>query len=406
MIEFLFLLTQLFFFFNWSFKIVLFLLGLKQKKVEYGNPKFYPDYHILLPAYKESNVISELISNLRKLDYPKDKINVYLILEQDDIDSIRVAKTIENSDNFFKTIILPNTQPKTKPKACNYTLEFIKPNLTPDSIVTIYDAEDKPETDQLKKVVYLFENSEKNVACIQAKLNYFNKKQNTLTSLFTIEYTYWFDFLLPGLDKAKLPIPLGGTSNHFKANRLIEVGAWDSYNVTEDAELGIKLYSLGYKTLLVDSTTWEEACSKIIPWIKQRTRWTKGYWLTYLKYLRMRKKLSLWDRFGILFFVGLTPIVNVLYIPLNILMVIFYFYSPFNFSKELIFICHINFFIGTSCLVISNALSSIKRKNYDLILIAGLLPFYWVLHSIAAARAFKQSITDPYGWEKTPHGLK
>ncbi len=144
----------------------------------------------------------------------------------------------------------------------------------------IYDAEDVPDRDQLKRVVIAFSKAPENVACIQAKLNFYNRRQNLLTRWFTVEYSMWFDLLLPGLDAQHAPIPLGGTSNHFRKSSLLEVGAWDPHNVTEDADLGIRLFKRGYRTRIVDSTTYEEANSKSENWLRQRSRWLKGYMVT------------------------------------------------------------------------------------------------------------------------------
>ena len=57
--------------------------------------------------------------------------------------------------------------------------------------------------------------------------------------MFTLEYTFWFDYMLPGLERLRLPIPLGGTSNHFRTATLRDLGGWAPFNVTEDAHLGI-----------------------------------------------------------------------------------------------------------------------------------------------------------------------
>ena len=149
-----------------------------------------------------------------------------------------------------------------------------------------------PDPDQLKKVVVAYSKAEERIVCIQCKLNYYNRDQNLLTRWFTIEYSIWFDLFLPGLDAADSPIPLGGTSNHFVREKLIELGAWDPFNVTEDADLGVRLHKLGYKTAIVDSTTYEEANSDLYNWIRQRSRWVKGYIQTWLVHMRHPVRLG------------------------------------------------------------------------------------------------------------------
>lgn len=212
-----------------------------------------PVYTVLVPMYKEPEVLPILANALRKLDYPISKLDVKLVLEADDLDTIEAAKKL-CLEAFFEIIRVPPSQPKTKPKACNYALHFARGEL-----LTIYDAEDKPEPDQLKRVVAAFRKAEKDVVCIQARLNYYNADENWLTRMFTLEYTLWFDFYLPALEYLRIPIPLGGTSNHFRLHVLRQVRAWDPYNVTEDADLGVRLIQNGYRVNVVNSTTFEEA---------------------------------------------------------------------------------------------------------------------------------------------------
>jgi len=221
-----------------------------------------------------------ITESLRNIDYPLSKLDIKLILEDDDEETIAAAKNL-NLESMFEIIRVPVSLPKTKPKACNYALNFARGEL-----VTIYDAEDKPERDQLKKAVIAFRKAPKNTAVIQARLNYFNANENWLTRMFTLEYSLWFDFYLPALEALKIPIPLGGTSNHFKLRILKDVNAWDPYNVTEDADLGVRLTQLNYRVGVVNSTTYEEATNRFGNWIRQRSRWIKGYMQTYLVHMR------------------------------------------------------------------------------------------------------------------------
>ncbi len=169
-------------------------------------------------------------------------------------------------------MIVPDTFPRTKPKACNVGLLNAK-----GEYLVIYDAEDIPDTDQLKKSVIAFRKLDNPlIICLQAKLNYYNPRQNLLTRWFTSEYSMWFDLYLPGLDGLNAPIPLGGTSNHFRVDALKKIGGWDPYNVAEDCDLGIRLFREGYRTRVLDSTTWEEANSRLENWLRQRSRWVKG----------------------------------------------------------------------------------------------------------------------------------
>ena len=178
-------------------------------------------------------------------------------------------------------MVVPDSQPKTKPKACNYGLQ-----LATGAFCVIFDAEDRPDPDQLKKAVIAFSQVANNVVCVQAKLNHFNQDQNMLTAWFANEYSMHFELILPAMGAAESPIPLGGTSNHFITSKLRELGAWDPFNVTEDADLGIRLHREGYRTAMIDSTTLEEANSQVPNWIRQRSRWNKGYIQTWLVHMR------------------------------------------------------------------------------------------------------------------------
>lgn len=249
-----------------------------------------PVYTILVPMYKESEVAAKVVDAIGRLDYPQDKLDVKLLLEEDDPET-RQACQQAHLPACVDMIVVPPSQPKTKPKACNHGLRDAR-----GEYLVIYDAEDRPEGDQLKKAVAAFRRLDAEraargdkgpeVVCLQGKLNYYNARQNYLTKWFALEYTVWFDLFLPGLHVMGVPIPLGGTSNHFKTDVLRRLGGWDPFNVTEDCDLGIRLHREGYRTKILDSTTWEEANSRLGNWIRQRSRWVKGYIQTHLIHTR------------------------------------------------------------------------------------------------------------------------
>ncbi|MGO9133915.1 MAG: glycosyltransferase family 2 protein, partial [Methylovirgula sp.] len=235
-----------------------------------------PVFTILVPMFREGRVLPALAQSLRDLDYPLGKLDIKIVLEASDHETIEVARTL-GLEGIFEIIRVPTSQPQTKPKACNFALRFAR-----GEILVVYDAEDRPEPDQLRKVVAAFRMAPPDVACLQARLNYYNANENWLTRMFALDYALWFDQLLPGLEKLNVPIPLGGTSNHFKIDVLRELHAWDPFNVTEDADLGIRLTQKGYRVAVVDSTTYEEASCQASNWIRQRSRWIKGYMQTFL----------------------------------------------------------------------------------------------------------------------------
>ena len=256
-----------------------------------------PVYTILLPLYHEANIAEKIVRNMERLDYPPEKLDIKLLLEADDEET---RKALENAGipPCCEVIVVPDAPPKTKPRACNFGLERAR-----GEFCVIYDAEDAPEPDQLRKAVAVFRRDKSGkLLCVQAKLNYFNAKYNLLTRLFTVEYSTYFDLTLSGYSLFGLPLPLGGTSNHFRTSGLREVGGWDPFNVTEDCDLGLRIYERGYRTRLVNSTTYEEANSQLWNWMRQRSRWVKGFIQTHLVHyrnpLRTMKRLGVYGAFG------------------------------------------------------------------------------------------------------------
>ncbi|HTH82689.1 MAG TPA: glycosyltransferase family 2 protein [Mucilaginibacter sp.] len=404
-----------FFLISIMFKLVLALMGSRfelhqavgRQEVRDVIEDELPVYTILLPVYKEAKLIKKLIWNLQSIDYPREKLDIKLIIEQDDDDTLKAVYDLD-FPAVFEVIVVPFHMPKTKPKACNYALHFSR-----GKYLTVYDAEDIPDTDQLKKVVTLFNKLPQNYICVQSALNYFNRSENFLTRMFTLEYSYWFDYMLPGLDNFDIPIPLGGTSNHFKFEHLIELGGWDPFNVTEDADLGVRAYAKGYKVAIINSTTYEEANNEMFNWVRQRSRWIKGYMQTHL--VHMRNPVALWKQIGwrgflgFNFFIGATPITFLVY---PLLLSIFLAYVILDmtairsiFPDWVLFISIINLLIGNILMIYVNMMAVFKRRYYELILFAIANPIYWLLHSWAAYKGLYQLIIKPFYWEKTNHGL-
>lgn len=366
-----------------------------------------PTYTVLVPVFKEANIVPQLVGNLGKIDYPADKLEVLVLIEEED-HLTREAYLGSNPPPNFHIVTIPKGTPQTKPRACNVGLFFAS-----GEYLVIFDAEDAPDPDQLKKCVVAFRRGGPKTVCVQAALNYFNADENALTRMFTLEYNYWFDYMLAGLDAADLPIPLGGTSNHFRTAALIELGGWDPYNVTEDADLGIRASAMGYRVGVVNSTTMEEANTSIPNFIRQRSRWIKGYMQTSL--VHARRPVSLIRKIGLRRFASFalliagTPITFLGVIPLYVLTVFTIiipteWLSPF-FPVWLLWITLVNFIIGNSAMVYLSMMGPYKRGTFDLILWSLLNPVYWILHSAASYKALWQLLFKPHYWEKTEHGL-
>lgn len=372
-----------------------------------ADPATLPRYTVLVPAYGEPEVIGRLISTLGTLVYPKEKLEILLLLEADDQVTIAAARPALVNEPTISLVLVPPAEPRTKPKALNYGLLR-----SSGDIVTIYDAEDRPEPLQLLKAALALDAAPPNVVCVQARLDFFNQQQNFITKWFTLDYRMWFTQMLPGLAQLGAPIPLGGTSNHIRRDALLEVGAWDAYNVTEDADLGIRLHRQGYRTGVVDSTTYEEANSDFVNWIKQRSRWYKGYVQTSLVHLRHPRALlrDLGPSGFALFvlFVAGTPVLAALNPIFWTMTLAWFVWHPAIIAEA---IPTLTYFVGQSAWIGGNALVlyswllSTRDPREKLWLAALLAPLYWIMMSIAALKAVLQLLTAPSYWEKTQHGL-
>jgi glycosyltransferase XagB len=366
-----------------------------------------PPYTILVPAYNEPEVVGDLIGAMAALEYPSNKLQVLLLLEADDDVTIAAAGKCAESD-AITILLVPPAEPRTKPKACNYGLHFAT-----GDIVTIYDAEDVPEPLQLRRVVAAFRQLSDDVACVQAKLVYYNGHQNMLTAWFTAEYRLWFGYLLPGMMRTSSPIPLGGTSNHLRRAVLDEIGAWDPFNVTEDADLGLRIAASGYHTAVVDSTTLEEANSDAINWIRQRSRWYKGYLQTWL--VQIRRPVRLLRTIGWRSFIrfnlvlGGTPIIAVLNLVFWLITLMWFLGQPA--AIEAVFPWYIYFpalialVLGNAATLYMNVITLREDDSADLLVAALTVPVFWLMMSVAAAKGCYQLVRNPSYWEKTVHGL-
>jgi cellulose synthase/poly-beta-1,6-N-acetylglucosamine synthase-like glycosyltransferase len=297
----------------------------------------------------------------------------------------------------------------------------------------------------LLKVVYAFRHSPQPVDCFQAKLNYTNARENYLTKFFTIEYTVWFDFFLPGLQRLGAPIPLGGTSNHFRTDALRELGGWDPFNVTEDCDLGIRLAAMNKRVQIVDSTTWEEANSRLGNWLRQRSRWNKGYLQTHFVHTKSLRKLRLalgtYRTVLFLLTVGGNALIQLMCVVLWISFLVYTALlagdalagrdpwmvvagdrAEFRWAWKMLYLdagehvvlskVSVICFAGSLVMLFSNLLiigtnvmACFRRGYKDLWPWALLSPVYWILMSLGAWRGLLQLVRRPHYWEKTQHGI-
>jgi cellulose synthase/poly-beta-1,6-N-acetylglucosamine synthase-like glycosyltransferase len=365
-----------------------------------------PRYSILVPLYREAAVVPRLTAALAELDYPNSKLEILLLCEEED-DATIDAVLASDLPPQFNLLLVPDSRPKTKPKACNYGIQQAT-----GKFVVVFDAEDQPDPDQLKKVLLAWERSADNVICVQCKLNYFNPDQNLLTRFFAAEYAALFDILLPGLDAADAPIPLGGTSNHFDREALVQLGAWDPFNVTEDADLGLRLHKAGYRTVMLNSTTLEEANSALGNWIRQRSRWVKGYLQTYLVHMRhpvrLMREIGFGSWWSFQFMIGGTvlSLLNPIFWALTTLWLL----TEAGLIQDLFpgfvyYAACLSLFVGNFVFTYLAVAGSMQRRLHHLVRYVVFSPIYWGLMSVGAWIGFIQLFTKPFYWEKTEHGL-
>ena len=388
------------------YRFVLTILGLRGDKdktnmLSVDDPTL-PRYAVLLPMRNEpTDVVQDLITNIDNLNYPKDKLDVIMLVDEDD-DYLQEIEAMEKPEHF-RVMSAYADAPFTKPKVCNVGLMQ-----TDAEYVTIYDAEDKPDPDQLLKVLYKFR-SDENISCVQCRLNYNNQNNNWLTKFFTNEYLTWFSLTIRGLSIAQGNngiIPLGGTSQHLKVEELIALGGWDAFNVTEDCELGVRLVRKGKRIVVSDSWTDEIAVDKMSAWYKQRTRWQLGYMVTYLTHsvnpLRLIKDIGLNRTFH--FFMSiLGAVLNPLLTPL--LFVIFILsLTGYGAGETYLYYLPMVTLIGNYILIAAaHMIASIKYNNGRYLIWALLQPIYYLFQAVTVYRAVYKLATAYDKWEKTPH---
>ena len=404
-------LIALFYFGHLLFRLMVVVAGQRPSRAagpapDLENPDL-PTYTILVPMLREPDILPLLAEGLDRLDYPRALLDIKLVLEADDHETIGAARRL-GLDRRYDLVLVPASTPRTKPKACNFALPLAR-----GDCLVIFDAEDRPESDQLRKAAAALYRGPAALGCVQARLNFDNARDNWLTRMFTLDYALWFDFMLPGLDRLGIPIPLGGTSNHFRRAALEAVEGWDPFNVTEDADLGLRLHALGYRVGVIDSTTFEEATGTIGNWLRQRSRWMKGYMQTMAVQARrprtMLREAGLLGTIGIAAFIGgtvLSSLANPLVWGLSLAWLATHgtgWLDPL-FPPPITLIGLISWVMGNFVLLYLAMIAPFRRGWYALTPWALTTSLYWFLVSAAAWRAVWHYIRRPFHWEKTSHG--
>lgn len=365
-----------------------------------------PKVSIIVPLFRETEIAHHLIGCLQRLTYPKCLLDVILVLEEEDALTLRTLAQID-LPSWIRPVIAPDGQPRTKPRAMNYALDFCQ-----GDIIGILDAEDAPDPDQITVIARRFQNAPEDVVCLQGVLDYYNPRQNWLARCFTIEYATWFRRMLPGMARLGFAIPLGGTTLYFRRKALDHLGAWDAHNVTEDADLGFRLARHGFRTEMIDTVTAEEANCRLWPWIKQRSRWLKGYMTTYLVHMRrpglLFRQLGAWKFLGFQahFMVALSQFIlaPVLW---SFWLVLLGLPHPFDTivpRPVLVTLCSLFLTVEVLSLTI-HAFAVARPDHRHLLPWVPTMLFYAPLGAIAAYKALYELVLAPFFWDKTAHGV-
>jgi cellulose synthase/poly-beta-1,6-N-acetylglucosamine synthase-like glycosyltransferase len=377
-----------------------------QPRVLSTEPRLRPKITLLLPLLHEPKVAHRLVHAIEALEYPRFALEVLILIEADDhitkaaLDNVTLAR-------HFRVIEVPEGRLRTKPRAMNYALPFAT-----GEIIGIYDAEDHPEADQLLKVAAGFAQAPAEVACLQGRLDYYNARTNILARCFALDYAAWFRVVLPALITFDLPVPLGGTTLFLRRNIIEELGGWDAHNVTEDAELGMSLYRRGYRVRLIDSTTYEEANCRALPWVKQRSRWLKGYLVTWLVMMRHPRQLFRdlgWKGFATFQMIFAGTILNCATMPILWAFlsgtvtghaVLGLNLSPLGVTAMVTLLVS-----GQIITIAMFFFGSLRREHAHLLPWIPILNFYFLLTVPAVYKAIWETLRAPHHWDKTEHGV-
>jgi cellulose synthase/poly-beta-1,6-N-acetylglucosamine synthase-like glycosyltransferase len=367
-----------------------------------------PVYSILVPLYREAHMAKALVAAMDRIDWPSSRRDIIFITESDDAMTRRALELEIRGHPGMRMVTVPPGVPRTKPRALMYALPLAK-----GAFVVVYDAEDEPEPGQLREAFCRFRDSSVDLGCLQARLNIYNVRKSWITRQFTLEYTALFDAILPTVQRLGLPVPLGGTSNHFRREALEKSGGWDPYNVTEDADLGIRLARLGWRVDMLESTTWEEAPPTTYIWRGQRARWLKGWMQTSLVHLREPSRIR--SDLGTRGFIGFNVLMGgvILSALVHPLVYVYAFWKlwsgdltfwpPEGWQAVAWWVGMANLTLAYAVGIALAAVTGLRRHGASLAVQAIWLPVYWMMISIAAYRALFDLVRSPFHWRKTDH---
>jgi cellulose synthase/poly-beta-1,6-N-acetylglucosamine synthase-like glycosyltransferase len=388
-------------------KLAAVIVALRRPPPE-GSPPIVarlPVVSVMVALYREATIAPRLVRRLERLDYPRDLLDVVLVVEQDDRIT-RDALARAGLPPWMRVAVVPHGPVRTKPRALNFALDLCR-----GSIIGVYDAEDAPEPDQVRRIVTRFHSRDERVACLQGVLDFYNPRSNWLARCFTMEYAGWFRVILPGIARLGLPVPLGGTTLFFRRKALERLGAWDAHNVTEDADLGMRLARHGMRTELIDTVTEEEANCRAYPWVKQRSRWIKGYMMTWL--VHMRDPVLLWRQLGARQFLGFQVLFVATLSQFLLAPALWSFWVvPLGVAHPVadvlprgLFLAVFGLFILTEAVNLTVGFLGMRATRHGMSPLWLLtLHAYFPLGALAAYKAAWELVARPFYWDKTSHG--
>jgi glycosyltransferase XagB len=372
-------------------------------------PRIWPDYTVLVALHDEEKSVPALVKALKTLDYPQAKLEILFLLEAHD-SATRSALEREELAPSMRMVVLPDGPARTKGRALNVGLMLAR-----GDYIAVYDAEDAPDPQQLRKAAARFAQLPRHVGALQARLSIYNSKETPISRFFALEYATLFDVILPGLAGESLPLTLGGTSNHFRTQALRTVGGWDAWNVTEDADLGLRLARYGYGVEMLNSVTGEEAPISVMAWLRQRIRWMKGWMQTSL--VMMRAPRVAIARMGLLRWSAALAlshgtVLTALAGPWYMIMAGIAFFGEgldqalaslvgFGITTFAVSV----FSLGLCGMILPLLLAIWRRRMWGMLPWLPFLPIYLLLMSLAAWLAVYELLVHPQKWNKTPHGV-
>ncbi len=370
--------------------------------------RLLPAYSIVVALHREARVVRQLVSGLEAIDYPRGKLDIKLVIEENDVATYRALAALKLPPRY-EIIVAPHGWPRTKPRALNIALPLLR-----GEFVAIFDAEDAPAPRQLRDAAERMLRAPRQIACLQAQLSIDNAGDSWLTRLFSIEYAMLFDVMMQGMSRLRLPLALGGSSNHFRTAALREIGAWDAWNVTEDADIGLRLARFGYRCETLRSTTDEEAPARFNAWLTQRMRWSKGWTQTFITISRDPARLVAevgWSGVGVLALMMTNLVAAPLLWPfLSALLAWRLATAGLPEPTSALIVVETTLWLsvalfGAGSVVWLALLGMKRRKLLGLWMFLPLLPLYYLLMSVAAWAALYDLAVRPFHWRKTEHGL-